>query len=355
MTIILYLVKKIVILIVVLLVTLLLTIFLLGSTIDKIMADNIRLQVVSTLSSSLSENQRLNQFDNLEQRQDFIDQQTNIQIKSLGLDEPWYSPKKIINTLFQILTLNLGNSRFFTTHEGSTSVNDLIKEKLPNTILLFTTSSLAVVGLGIVIGSYLARKEGKITDKFVAGLASLSLSVPPWWFSMIMIVLFSFFLQIFPARSTPVISPDSPGYFTSLLFHMTLPFITIVLIGFASSIYYVKYIILRVIEEDYIKTLGVVGIPPRKILLKHALKNASPQLTTMLGIGIISTLGGSILIEEIFDWPGMGNLFYNAIIQNDSPLIIGLVYFFTLLYLATRLVLDLTLSVLDPRIRTEDN
>ena len=260
-----------------------------------------------------------------------------------------------MNTLFQIFTLNLGNSRFFTTHEGSSSVNDLIKEKLPNTILLFTSSSLAVVGLGIVIGSSLARREGKITDKFIAGLASLSLSVPPWWFSMIMIVLFSFFLQIFPARSTPVIPPDSPGYFASLLFHMTLPFITIVLIGFASSIYYVKYIILRVIEEDYIKTLGVIGIPSRKILFKHALKNASPQLTTMLGVGLISTLGGSILIEEIFDWPGMGNLFYNAILQNDSPLIIGLVYFFTLLYLATRLVLDLTLSVLDPRIRTEDN
>ena len=75
----------------------------------------------------------------------------------------------------------------------------------------------------------------------------------------------------------------------------------------------------------------------------------------MLGVGLISTLGGSILIEEIFDWPGMGNLFYNAILQNDSPLIIGLVYFFTLLYLVTRFVLDLALSVLDPRIRTEDN
>lgn len=336
------------------LVTLLLTIFLLGSTIDKIMLDNIRIQVINSFASSISENQRLNQFDNMSQRQEFLDQQMDIQIKSLGLDEPWYSPKKIMNTLFQILILNLGNSRFFTTYDGSSSVNDLIQERLPNTILLFTTSSLTIVLLGIVIGSYLARKEGKLTDKFIAGLASVSLSIPPWWFSMIMIVLFSFFLQIFPARSTPVIPPDSPGYVVSLLYHMALPFITIVLIGFASSIYYVKYIVLRIIQEDYIKTLGVIGIPSRKILLKHALKNASPQLTTMLGIGIISTLGGSILIEEIFDWPGMGNLFYNAIIQNDSPLIIGLVYFFTLLYLTTRLVLDLALSVLDPRIRTGD-
>ncbi|VFJ15335.1 Dipeptide transport system permease protein DppB [Candidatus Nitrosocosmicus franklandus] len=354
MTIIFYIAKKIIILVVVLLVTLLLTIFLLGSTIDKIMLDNIRIQVINSFASSISENQRLNQFDNMSQRQEFLDQQMDIQIKSLGLDEPWYSPKKIMNTLFQILILNLGNSRFFTTYDGSSSVNDLIQERLPNTILLFTTSSLTIVLLGIVIGSYLARKEGKLTDKFIAGLASVSLSIPPWWFSMIMIVLFSFFLQIFPARSTPVIPPDSPGYVVSLLYHMALPFITIVLIGFASSIYYVKYIVLRIIQEDYIKTLGVIGIPSRKILLKHALKNASPQLTTMLGIGIISTLGGSILIEEIFDWPGMGNLFYNAIIQNDSPLIIGLVYFFTLLYLTTRLVLDLALSVLDPRIRTGD-
>jgi peptide/nickel transport system permease protein len=127
-----------------------------------------------------------------------------------------------------------------------------------------------------------------------------------------------------------------------------------VIIGFASSVYYTKYIILRIIEEDYIKTLGIIGLPSRKILLKHALKNAGPQLMTMLGLGLTATLGGSILIEEIFDWPGMGNLFYNAVIQNDSPLIIGLVYFFTLLYLLTRLVLDLTLSFLDPRIRTGD-
>lgn len=135
---------------------------------------------------------------------------------------------------------------------------------------------------------------------------------------------------------------------------MTLPFITMVILGFASSVYYVKYIVLRIIDEDYIKALGIIGLPSRKILLQHALKNAGPQLTTMLGLGLTATLGGSILIEEIFDWPGMGNLFYNAVIQNDSPLIIGLVYFFTMLYLLTRLVLDITLSILDPRIRTGD-
>ncbi|WP_458747156.1 ABC transporter permease [Candidatus Nitrosocosmicus sp. T] len=330
------------------------TIFLLGSTIDKIMIDNIRLQITNSVFDSLAENQRLNQLQDPQERQSIIDKQVSIQIKSLGLDEPWYSPKKIINSLVQVMTLNLGNSRFFTTYDGSSSVNELIIEKVPNTILLFTTSSITVVAIGVVIGSYLAKREGKISDRVVAGLASVSQSVPPWWFSMIMIVLFSFLLQIFPARSTPLISPDTPGYFIDLLYHMTLPFITMVILGFASSVYYVKYIVLRIIDEDYIKALGIIGLPSRKILLRHALKNAGPQLTTMLGLGLTATLGGSILIEEIFDWPGMGNLFYNAVIQNDSPLIIGLVYFFTLLYLLTRLVLDLTLSILNPRIRTGD-
>jgi peptide/nickel transport system permease protein len=354
MTIFIYLLKKISILILVLIIVLLITIFLLGSTIDKIMVDNIRLQITNSIFDSVSENQRLNQLQDPQERQSIIDKQISIQIKSLGLDEPWYSPKKIIHSLFQIITLNLGNSRFFTTYDGSSSVNELIVEKLPNTILLFTSSSITVVAIGIVIGSYLAKREGKFSDKLVAGLASASQSVPPWWFSMIMIVLFSFWLQIFPARSTPLISPDTPGYFIDLLYHMTLPFITMVILGLASSVYYVKYIVLRIIDEDYIKALGIIGLPPRKILLKHALKNAGPQLTTMLGLSLTATLGGSILIEEIFDWPGMGNLFYNAVIQNDSPLIIGLVYFFTLIYLLTRLVLDLTVSILDPRIRTGD-
>lgn len=349
-----YFIKKILILILVLVITLLLTIVLLGSTIDKIMTDNIRVQVLNSLSNSLAENQKLNQFDNQSQRQAFIDQQIQVQVKSLGLDQPWFSPVKILNSLYQILTLNLGSSRFFTTYDGSSSVNDLILEKLPNTILLFTTSSLAVVVIGVIVGTYMTKKSGKVTDKIIAALASISMSMPPWWFSMIMIVIFSFFLQIFPARSTPVIAPDSPGYINDLVYHMALPFITIVLIGFSSSIYYVKYVVLRVIDEDYIKSLGVIGIPSRKVLLKHALKNAGPQLTTMLGIGITATLGGSILIEEIFDWPGMGNLFYNAIVQNDSPLIIGLVYFFTLMYLVTRLVLDLIMSFIDPRIKTEE-
>src|SRR5690242_1720359 len=122
MSLLIYFIKKVLILISVLIITLLLTIVLLGSTMDKIMADNIRIQVLNSLSTSLSENQKLSQFENSSQRQAFLDEQIQVQVKSLGLDQPWFSPIKILNSLYQILTLNLGNSRYFTTYDGSSSV-----------------------------------------------------------------------------------------------------------------------------------------------------------------------------------------------------------------------------------------
>ena len=98
-----------------------------------------------------------------------------------------------------------------------------------------------------------------------------------------------------------------------------------------------------------------MGVPENNILYIHALKNAGPQLTTMFGLGLAATLGGSVLVEQIFDWPGMGNLLYNAIIQSDSPLIIGLVYFFALVYLLTRLILDVCFTYFDSRVKTSES
>jgi peptide/nickel transport system permease protein len=350
-----FLLKKIIILFIVLLITLLLTIFLLGSTFDKIVMDSIRLQVFNSLSNTDSGNPTLHQFKNFDERQKFVEQQIKLQSQSLGLDEPWYSPKKLFNSIIKIVSLDLGKSRFFSTYSGSSNVNDLILEKMPYTILLFTSSSVTIVLIGLFFGAYIASKEGKKIDRFTSGLASISQSVPVWWFSMMMLVSFSFFLHIFPSRATPLISPGDPGYIFDLLYRMALPFISIVIIGFASFAYYVKYIILRILDEDYIKTLKIMGIPQKSILYKHALKNAGPQLTTMLGLGITASLGGSVLVEQIFDWPGIGNLFYNAIILNDSPLIIGLVYFFTLIYLLTRLILDVCFTYFDPRIKSEES
>ncbi|MGN6614403.1 MAG: ABC transporter permease [Candidatus Nitrosocosmicus sp.] len=333
-------------------ITLLLTIFLLGSTFDKMMMDSIRLQISNSLTAN-DDRSQLHQFKSFNEREQFIEQQTKIQVKSLGLDETWYSPKKLFNNIFKIMILDLGKSRFFTTYSGSSDVNELILEKLPYTVLLFTSSTIAIVVIGLYFGSYLASREGKNADKFISGLASVSQGVPVWWFSMIMLVTFSFFFHVFPSRSTPLISPNDPGYLLDLLYRMALPFISMVIIGFASFTYYVKYIIARVLTEDYIKTLKIMGVPQKSILYKHALKNAGPQLATMLGLGITASLTGSILIEQIFDWPGMGNLFYNAIVLNDSPLITGLTYFFTLIYLLTRLILDICFSYFDPRIRSE--
>ena len=137
-----------------LLITLLLTIFLLGSTIDKIMMDSIRLQVINSISTVSTENPKLQQFKNVDERQKFVEQQIKIQSQSLGLDEPWYSPKKLFNSVIKVLFLDLGNSRFSTTYFGSDKVNDLILEKMPNTVLLFTSSSITIVLIGLFLALF---------------------------------------------------------------------------------------------------------------------------------------------------------------------------------------------------------
>ena len=173
-----FVLKKVILLFIVLMITLLSTIFLLGSTFDKIVLDSIRIQISNSISSSNSDNPSLHQFKNFNERQKYVDQQLKIQTQSLGLDEPWYSPKKIFNNVYKILTLDLGKSRFFTTYTGSTNVNDLILEKMPYTILLFTSSSITIVIIGLFLGSYLASKEDSRIDRLVSGLAAISQSVP---------------------------------------------------------------------------------------------------------------------------------------------------------------------------------
>ncbi len=153
--------------------TLVLTIALLGSTLDKILTDAIRYDVGNAISQGKM------QFQNSEERQNFINSQIQLQIKTLGLDEPWYSPKRFLNTLIKVITLDLGKSNFFTTESGSSKVNDIIWEKIPRTVLLFTTSTLIVTVIGIYIGAFVAEHSGSVWDRInsIIAICSSELSI----------------------------------------------------------------------------------------------------------------------------------------------------------------------------------
>jgi peptide/nickel transport system permease protein len=331
--------------ILVVVITVVISLILFGSTLEKVLIDRVRAEIVEASA------QEDIQFRTLAQRQAYLDEQFKIKIKDLGLDEPWYSPKRFINTLFATITLDLGQSNFFTSDSGSSKVSDIIIERVPKTILLFTTSTVVVVIIGLFLGTYMAEKRGSILDKGVSFVAVISNSFAIFWVGMLMILLFSFSLDIFPARSTPLTSPGDPFYVLDLLYHMMLPLITLVIFSFAVWSFVVRYFISRVLDEDYIQAKRVMGIPKRKILFSHALKNAAPPILTGIVTALIASISGSFIVEAVFDWPGVGKLLYDAILVLDIPIILGSTYVFTLMYVMTMLIADLLYAYFDPRVK----
>ena len=333
----------------VLMVTLLITIMLVGSNMDVILKQGIVFQV----RQEITENPDIaNSFSSVEEFEEFIQDRIDQRIQILGLDEPWYSPQRIGVTMYKIILLDFGHATFLTSDQGSSDVKDILFEKLPRTILLFTTATIIISILGIFLGALASSKVGTFIDKVTSSFAIISSSFPVWWIGMLMIFLFAFTWQIFPARATPDVSSSDPAYLGSLLYHMALPLITIVMIGFGAWAYLVRNFMVGIIQEDYIAAKKTIGIGKRRIIYVHALKNAAPPIITILALSLSGSLGGAIITEAVFDWPGMGRLYFEAITVLDLPVIIGATYLLTVFFLASIFIADLLYGYFDPRVRT---
>ena len=340
-----FVVKRSLNIVIVLLSTLILTLALLGSTMDKILLD-------ATRSAVVEETNRSNiKFENIEERQNYINQRIDLQIKAVGLDQPWYSPNRFTNTVLKVMVLDLGESNYLTSESGSANVRDIILEKVPKTILLFTTSTLIITIIGLYLGAFVANRAHSVWDKTNSAFAVFSSSFPTWWIGMLMIFVFAFTYHIFPARATPLTAPSDPGYILDLLYHMLLPLITIVIVGFGAWAYIVRYFVIGILGEDFIMAKRAAGIPQKKILYSHALKNAAPPIITVVALSLASSFGGAIIVEATFGWPGIGSLYYEAIGVLDIPVIVGLTYITTLIFVFTVFVTDVVYAYVDPRVK----
>ena len=292
-------------------------------------------------------------FSSIEEFEAFVQNQIDQRTKALGLDTPWYSPQRIGFTMYKMLMLDFGHATFLTSDSGSSDVKDILLEKLPRTILLFTTATIIISIIGIFLGAFSASKSGSKIDRLTSMFAVISSSFPVWWVGMLMIFLFAFVYQIFPARATPSISPSDPGYIVALLYHMALPLITIVIIGFGSWAYLVRNFMIGIMQEDFITAKKTMGINRKKIVYSHALKNAAPPIITILALSLSGSLGGAIITEAVFDWPGMGRLYFEAITVMDLPVIIGSTFVLTVFFLVSIFIADLLYAFFDPRMRTD--
>ena len=272
----------------VLMITLLITIALAGSNMDTILKQGVMFQV----RSEITENPAIAQsFSSVAEFEGFIQTQIDQRIKTLGLDEPWYSPQRIGMTMYKIMLLDFGNATFLTSDGGSSNVRDILFEKLPRTVLLFTTATIIISIIGIFLGALSSSKVGSAVDRITSSFAIISSSFPVWWIGMLMIFLFAFTYQIFPARATPDVSASDPRYIGSLLYHMTLPLITIVMIGFGSWAYLVRNFMVGIMQEDFIIAKKTIGVKQRRITYISRIKKCGPPNCNNFGTQFIRIIG----------------------------------------------------------------
>lgn len=272
-------------------------------------------------------------------------------IVAYGLDKPWYY--RMPDMILRILVLNLGNSKSVQSFTGSIKISDIIMERLPNTIILMVTVLIINFLLGLVIGVKVATKPGSLLDRFTSLYSAISYALPTWWLGMLMILTFAFYIRIFPPQGMYSAPPptDPVGRFADLLWHACLPILTLVIALSGSWIYITRSIVITTAQEDFVTAARAKGLPERLVLWRYIIRVAAPPILTNLILGLAAYLGGAILTETVFGWPGMGRLYYEAIMSADEALILALTYVFTLTYVVGRFILEVLYIILDPRVR----
>lgn len=271
--------------------------------------------------------------------------------KLYGLNEPWYV--RLPQTILRVVTLDLGVSRNFRSSLGSSRVVDIVAERLPLTILLVTTSIAIASVLGLFIGIKMAYRVGSRLDRLLSYVSIAFSSTPTWWLGIVLILVLAYNLKLFPQGGVVSVPPPEEPLARALdtLYHLTLPILTLVLVMVGPWSYSVRTMILNVAQEDFVLLAKAKGLPEAKVMWSHVVRAASPAILTSVILGLAGSLSGAILTETVFDIPGMGRLYYDAILAVDEPLIVALTYLFTLIYVATRFVLEVLYLILDPRVR----
>ena len=208
--------------------------------------------------------------------------------------------------------------------------------------------------IGLADGTYLSTHPGSRLDRIISYFAAISFAITAWWLGIILILLFAIQFRIFPSGGMYSSPPpvDSLPRFWDLVLHATLPIITLVLVSLGPYIYVVRTMTINIAQEDFVRTARAKGLRERRVLTAHILRVASPPIVTGLILGLTGTLGGSILIETVFDWQGMGRLYFETFAGTpDEGMIVALTFVFTLMYIVARIILEIMYVLLDPRVR----
>lgn len=279
-----------------------------------------------------------------------IEETYQLELKRRGLDKPFIIRSFIY--LKDALTLDLGRALYLTSDSGSRLVKLIILERLPQTVLLFTTAMVINFFTHLFIGLYLSRHYGSRLDRLFIALAPTSV-IPGWFYGIFLILIFASWLHILPYGGIVDVPPpkDPILYFLSVLKHMILPLASWIISGFFLGCYGRRTFFLIFSTEDYVEAARAKGVPPRQLEIRYILRPSLPPIITGFALGLIGSWGGAIITETVFNWPGLGQVVYQAINAFDTPVIVGVTIIYAYLLMATVLILDIIYGLIDPRIR----
>lgn len=277
---------------------------------------------------------------------DMSDQQLARLRSEYGLDRPLTTQYALY--LGKFLEGDLGQS-----YRYREPVLALIQDRIPATLMLMVPALVLFVAFGIVLGAIAAKSPNSTGDFALSGVALLGWSVPVFWLGQLLVIAFALKLGWFPTQGMLNLRAASSGMgrVLDIAWHLVLPTVALGMRFLALTTRMTRASMLQVMRLDYITTARAKGLPERVVLSRHALPNAMLPVITIIGMNIGTMLTGSVLVEVVFAWPGMGRLLYDGILARDYPLIIGIILTTSIAVIVINLVTDILYAIIDPRIR----
>jgi len=263
-----------------------------------------------------------------------------------GLDRPFLVQLGVY--LGKILSGDFGYSYFFNL-----PVAALIIDRIPATLLLVLSSVLTAFVVGTALGVLSSRRPNGLLSQSITVLSLIGFAAPVFWTGIMLVILFAAVLPILPVAGMRSVDTSGGGWrdVVDVLWHLVLPTLTLALVYLAQYSRLARSSMLDVLGSDFIRTARAKGLPDRVVLYKHALRNAVLPVVTVLGLQFGNVLAGAILVETVFNWPGLGRLAFESVLRRDYPTILGVLVFSSIVVIVMNLLTDLAYRLIDPRIK----
>lgn len=267
-------------------------------------------------------------------------------LRNVGFYDPIWL--QYLRWLGRLLTGDLGYSIVY----GEPVLN-VIRSRLGNTALLAATAMAVTIACSIPLGLYAGLRRGNRSDLLISVISFLIVSVPTFFLAMVMIKVFAADLKLMPTSGVVTVGANYTGwaYIGDVALHLVMPAIVLALGNIAIMSRYMRASVSELVDQDFIKTLFAKGLGRRQVISPHLLRNAAKPLITIVSLEIPSLFSATLLTETVFNWPGVGRLNYEAAMNRDYALLMGIVLLLAMLIVVVNLVADLLYAVVDPRVR----